>query len=160
MRCWCFVYVILLMELQVFSQEIVQGFLGENVILPCTYVEKLPDYTVFWRYKDEKTVYDINAGKPYLNKQDPQFINRTSFFPNEWQNGNFSLILTYLKASDSGVYSCALPAVDIIHSVELSVQVRPTSQTKADPKSNSSVSIGGNTVRLFLFLFIISSFLK
>ncbi|KAJ8004081.1 hypothetical protein DPEC_G00155080 [Dallia pectoralis] len=157
--CWCFIYMFLLMECRVFSQERIEGFQGENVTLPCTYNEtKMQVVTFFWRYNADTSVYDVIAGTIKLNSQYLQFKNRTWTVPKEWENGNFSLQLTNLTASDSGTYSCALPRAETNCVVKLSVRVRPTPKPKVDPGS-SSVSFSGNKVCLFLFLFITTLFL-
>ncbi|CAB1327695.1 unnamed protein product [Coregonus sp. 'balchen'] len=41
------------------------------------------------------------SGKADLKDQDRQFRDRTRMFPEEWAKGNFSLLLTDLKDSDS-----------------------------------------------------------
>uniref|UniRef100_A0A674ESW3 Immunoglobulin V-set domain-containing protein n=1 Tax=Salmo trutta TaxID=8032 RepID=A0A674ESW3_SALTR len=100
------------------------------------------EVTIFWRYKDDRNVYIIVSGKADLTDQDRQFRNRIRIFPEECANGNFSLLLTDLKDSDSGSYSCFIPTVNIHHQVELSVQEKPTPEPKIGPKS-SSVSLKG-----------------
>lgn len=153
-RCWLPVCVILLMELQVSSQERVEGFTRGEVILPCRY-NAMPteEVTIFWRYKDDLNVYNIVSGKADMTDQDRQFRNRIRIFPEEWANGDFSLLLTDLKDSDSGSYSCFIPTKDIHHQVELSVQEKPTPEPKVGPKS-SSVSIKGQNLSPFLFLLL------
>uniref|UniRef100_A0A4W5RBV8 Si:dkey-222p3.1 n=2 Tax=Hucho hucho TaxID=62062 RepID=A0A4W5RBV8_9TELE len=152
-RCWLPVCVILLMELQVSSQEIV-GFTRGKVILPCRY-NAMPtkEVNIFWRYKDDRNVYNIVSGKADLADQDRQFRDRTRIFPEEWANGNFSLLLTDLKDSDSGSYSCFIPTVNFIHQVKLFVQEKPTPEPEVGPKS-SSVSIRGQNLSPFLFLLL------
>ncbi|XP_021464028.2 CD276 antigen homolog isoform X1 [Oncorhynchus mykiss] len=152
MTCWLPVCVILLMALQDSSQERVEGFTRGKVILPCRY-NAMPakEVTIFWRYKDDRNVYNIVSGKSDLTDQDRQFRDRTRIFPEEWANGNFSLLLTDLKDSDSGSYSCFIPRVNILHQVELSVQEKPTPEV--GPKS-SSMSIKGQNLILFLFLLL------
>lgn len=105
------------------SQERVEGFTRGEVILPCRY-NAMPaeEVTIFWRYKDDLNVYNIVSGKADMTDQDRQFRNRIRIFPEEWANGDFSLLLTDLKDSDSGSYSCFIPTKDIHHQVELSVQ--------------------------------------
>ncbi|XP_038840743.1 CD276 antigen homolog isoform X2 [Salvelinus fontinalis] len=153
-RCWLPVCVILLMELQVSSQERVKGFTRGKVILPCRYnampTEKV---TMFWRYKDDRNVYNIVSGKADLTDQDRQFRDRIRIFPEEWANGNFSLLLTDLKDSDSGSYSCFIPTEDILRQVELSVQEKPTPEPEVGPKS-SSMSIRVENLSPFLFLLL------
>uniref|UniRef100_A0A673X9H4 Si:dkey-222p3.1 n=1 Tax=Salmo trutta TaxID=8032 RepID=A0A673X9H4_SALTR len=134
------------------SQERVEGFTRGEVILPCRYnVMPIKEVTIFWRYKDDRNVCNIVSGKADLTDQDRQFRNRIRIFPEEWSNGNFSLLLTDLKDSDSGSYSCFIPTVNILHQVELSVQEKPT--PKVGPKS-SSVSIKGQNLSPFLFLLL------
>uniref|UniRef100_A0A8C7GA51 Ig-like domain-containing protein n=1 Tax=Oncorhynchus kisutch TaxID=8019 RepID=A0A8C7GA51_ONCKI len=147
-RCWLPVCVILLIGPQVSSQVKVEGFKGDNVILPCTYIEKKEhkNVTIFWQTADDDTVYSIIDGKADLAKQYSQFINRTSMFSDEWTNGNFSLLLIDLHSTDSGSYSCFIPTEDILRQVELSVQGLFT--------TNSSVSLRGQNLSPFLFLLL------
>uniref|UniRef100_A0A8C7CBN3 Ig-like domain-containing protein n=1 Tax=Oncorhynchus kisutch TaxID=8019 RepID=A0A8C7CBN3_ONCKI len=135
-RCWLPVCVILLIGPQVSSQVKVEGFKGDNVILPCTYIEKaLKNVTIFGQTTDDVTVYSIIDGKADL-------ANMFS----EWTNGNFSLLLIDLNGTDSGSYSCFIPTEDILRQVELSVQGLFT--------TNSSVSLRGQNLSPFLFLLL------
>ncbi|XP_038840742.1 uncharacterized protein LOC120039380 [Salvelinus namaycush] len=146
-RCWLPVCVILLIGPQVSSQVNVEGFKGDNVILPCTYIEKaLKNLNIFWETADDVNVYSIIDGKADLAKQNSLFINRTSMFSDEWTKGNFSLLLTDLNDSDSGSYLCFIPTEDVLCQVELSVQEKPT--------QSSSVSLRGQNLSLFLFLLL------
>ncbi|XP_041715175.1 CD276 antigen homolog isoform X1 [Coregonus clupeaformis] len=152
--CWLPVCVILLMELQVSSQERVEGFTRGKVILPCRYnAMPIEEVTIFWRYKDDRNVYNIVSGKADLTDQDRQFRDRTRMFPEEWENGNFSLLLTDLKDIDSGSYSCFIPTMNILRQVEFSVQEKPTPEPKVDLRS-SSMSIRELNQSLFLFLLL------
>ncbi|XP_038854315.1 CD276 antigen-like isoform X1 [Salvelinus namaycush] len=150
-RCWLPVCVILLIGPQVSSQVNVEGFKGDNVILPCTYIEKaLKNVNIFWETADDVNVYSIIDGKADLAKQNSLFINRTSMFSDEWTKGNFSLLLTDLNDSDSGSYLCFIPTEDVLCQVELSVQEKPT----PEPTNSSSVSLRGQNLSPFLFLLL------
>ncbi|KAM9396910.1 uncharacterized protein ACWYII_032464 isoform 1-T1 [Salvelinus alpinus] len=150
-RCWLPVCVILLIGPQVSSQVNVEGFKGDNVILPCTYIEKaLKNLNIFWETADDVTVYSIIDGKADLSKQNSQFRDRTSMFSDEWTKGNFSLLLTDLKDSDSGSYLCFIPTGDVLCQVELSVQEKPT----PEPTNSSTVSLRGQNLSPFLFLLL------
>ncbi|CAB1327694.1 unnamed protein product, partial [Coregonus sp. 'balchen'] len=95
--------------------ERVEGFTRGKVILPCRYnVMPIEEVTIFWRYKDDRNVYNIVSGKADLTDQDRQFRDRTRMFPEEWAKGNFSLLLTDLKDSDSGSYSCFIQTMNIL----------------------------------------------
>ncbi|XP_014007759.2 uncharacterized protein isoform X1 [Salmo salar] len=150
-RCWLPVCVILLIGPQVSSQVKVEGFKGDNVILPCTYIEKaLTNVTIFWEKGDDANVYSIIDGKADLAQQYSQFINRTHMFSNEWTNGNFSLLLIDLNGRDSGIYSCFIQTVNIHLEVDLSVQEKPT----PEPTNGSSMSPRGQNLSPFLFLLL------
>uniref|UniRef100_A0A4W5QJJ1 Ig-like domain-containing protein n=1 Tax=Hucho hucho TaxID=62062 RepID=A0A4W5QJJ1_9TELE len=161
-RCWLPFCVILLIGPQVSSQVNVEGsqvnvegFKGDYVILPCTYIKKaLQNVNFFWEYADDASVYKIIDGKSNLTDQDRQFRDRTRIFPEELANGNFSLLLTDLKDSDSGSYSCFIPTESIHRQVNLSVQEKPT----PEPTNSSSVSLRGQNLSPFLFLLLSQMF--
>ncbi|XP_037390547.1 CD276 antigen-like isoform X2 [Pygocentrus nattereri] len=123
MRC-CLPLVFLLLIQKVSLLEI-EGFVGDTVILPCLSSGKeLPNkVTVFWRFRDSGTVYDIFDSRASLDEQDVPFRGRVDSFPDEWTKGNFSIKLSRLKKTDGGMYTCFIPGVNIQTTIYLIVNV-------------------------------------
>ncbi|KAI4901968.1 hypothetical protein NFI96_032800, partial [Prochilodus magdalenae] len=85
--------------------------LGGSVMLPC-YVEApipLDELKVEWKRTDSETfVHLFQDGESRPESQDPAYSGRASFFTEEVQRGNFSLLLTKLTTKDAGVYRCSV----------------------------------------------------
>ncbi|XDV22140.1 hypothetical protein PO909_027099, partial [Leuciscus waleckii] len=108
-------------------QETVEAVIGGSVLLPCSSTEhdhKLQDINVFWRHNGE-IVCDIIPSSRSLEKQDPEYKNRTETFPEEYERGNFSIKLHKLIYADAGEYTCLIshsseqPTVQLIIMVSL-----------------------------------------
>ncbi|KAK7127100.1 hypothetical protein R3I94_018325 [Phoxinus phoxinus] len=100
--------LVCLLITEVSLQKSVEGFIGGSAFLPCSSEERqleLEDITVLWRH-NRHSVCDINKGKVSVEAQNPAFKNRTETFPEEYLNGNFSLILNNLQHTDAGKYMC------------------------------------------------------
>uniref|UniRef100_A0AAR2L6B5 Ig-like domain-containing protein n=1 Tax=Pygocentrus nattereri TaxID=42514 RepID=A0AAR2L6B5_PYGNA len=121
LRC-CLPLVFLLLMQKVSLLEI-EGFVGDTVILPCLISGKaLPNkVTVFWRFRDSSTVYNIVDSRASLDEQDAPFTGRVDSFPDEWIKGNFSIKLSAVKKTDGGMYTCFIPEVNIQTTVYLIV---------------------------------------
>uniref|UniRef100_A0A8B9JJV2 Ig-like domain-containing protein n=1 Tax=Astyanax mexicanus TaxID=7994 RepID=A0A8B9JJV2_ASTMX len=94
----------------VVSSEMAVAVEGGNVTLPCVYsgnVPKSEEMDVFWRYND-RNVYSIFKGKVSATGQDPEYKGRTESYPEAYGQGNFSIKLSNVKASDKGEYKCIL----------------------------------------------------
>ncbi|KAI4874924.1 hypothetical protein NFI96_021649, partial [Prochilodus magdalenae] len=85
--------------------------LGGTVMLPC-YVEApipLDELKVEWRRAGSETlVHLFQDGESRPESQDLTYSGRASFFTEEVQRGNFSLLLTNLTTKDAGVYRCSV----------------------------------------------------
>ncbi|XP_037399831.1 butyrophilin subfamily 2 member A2-like [Pygocentrus nattereri] len=83
--------------------------LGGSVMLPC-YVETpipLEELEVEWKRADsEALVHLFQDGESRPEAQDQAYSGRASFFTEEVERGNFSLLLTNLTTKDAGVYNC------------------------------------------------------
>ncbi|XP_036427739.1 butyrophilin-like protein 2 [Colossoma macropomum] len=83
--------------------------LGGSVMLPC-YVETpipLEKLEVEWKRTDSETlVHLFQDGESQPETQDQAYSGRASFFTEEVECGNFSLLLTNLTTKDAGVYNC------------------------------------------------------
>ncbi|KAF4093406.1 hypothetical protein AMELA_G00001720, partial [Ameiurus melas] len=101
----------------------VEGFIGESVILKCSFGHK--PKTVFWRYNDSRTVCNIIDGKADFDDQDTVYKGRVTISQSEIEKGNFSIMLSDVKESDSGLYTCTTPNIKTL-TLELTVKARRT----------------------------------
>ncbi len=96
------------MSLQSQTEEHI-GVVGGSVILPCLYKERVlkpQEMNVFWRFNDDKIVYDIENGNFSTKDQDVLFKGRIESVSSQYGNGDFSIRLKHLKLTDSGSFSC------------------------------------------------------
>ncbi|KAI4882381.1 hypothetical protein NFI96_030199, partial [Prochilodus magdalenae] len=123
---WVLVLLLLLdkVSLSASLQEI-QAFVGESIILPCSNPALRGKPTVFWRYRDSGTVYDIIRSRELLDEQEEWFRGRVESFPDEWANGDFSIELIDVRKSDGGPYTCFIPAISEETRIVLTVKERP-----------------------------------
>ncbi|KAI5606679.1 hypothetical protein C0J50_9989 [Silurus asotus] len=101
----------------------VEGFEGDTVILPCLIKQK--PVTVFWRFKETRTMCDIINGKADFDEQDSAFKNRVGIFSSEIPLGNFSIKLSRVINTDEGLYTCHAPEEDYRQEVQLMVKEKP-----------------------------------
>ncbi|XP_053085349.1 CD276 antigen homolog isoform X2 [Pangasianodon hypophthalmus] len=118
---WFFSFTFLLLIHKVSVQSVpVEGIIGQTVILPCKLKQK--PQTVFWRYRDDRTVCDFLGGEADFDEQDPAYKDRVEIFPSEIEKGNFSIMLSNVKKSDEGTYTCIATNLTPL-TVELTVKV-------------------------------------
>ncbi|XP_072409715.1 uncharacterized protein [Chiloscyllium punctatum] len=88
----------------------VSGFLGEQVVLPCTYKGNGPvsHLWVIWKTPKMETLYEFLDGSDDLSKPDSQFENRTDLFKDQLERGNWSVLISDLRESDQGEYYCQI----------------------------------------------------
>ncbi|XP_053170770.1 programmed cell death 1 ligand 1-like [Scomber japonicus] len=101
--------LVLVPQVSVSSETVVQAYIKDNVLLPCSYDGTLSDsdsVTVSWRDKDDKNVLDIKKNSPDVEEQHENFKNRVKSFSDQYMKGNFSIILQDVKQEDAGVYEC------------------------------------------------------
>ncbi|MCJ8747582.1 hypothetical protein PDJAM_G00155190 [Pangasius djambal] len=102
------------------SVHVVDAILGETIILPCT--SNQSTWTVYWRYSDSKTVFDIIKGEVKFDEQDPVYKGRVGCFPLEFAKGNFSIKLSNVKQSYQGIYTCNFPSTLTPHTIQLNIK--------------------------------------
>ncbi|XP_037400305.1 uncharacterized protein LOC108431367 isoform X2 [Pygocentrus nattereri] len=82
-----------------------------SVILPC-YVEAplpLEELEVEWKRTDSETLVHLFQDRESRPEaQDQAYSGRASFFTEEVERGNFSLLLTNLTTKDAGIYNCSV----------------------------------------------------
>ncbi|KAL6462014.1 hypothetical protein MHYP_G00301590 [Metynnis hypsauchen] len=120
----CCLPVVFLLLVQKVSLQDVQAVVGDAVILPCSSSDKAlqDELTVFWRFKDTISVYDIEDGRAKFDEQAASYKNRVESFPAEWTNGNFSIKLSDVRKTDGGLYTCFLPTINAQMKVQLTVK--------------------------------------
>ncbi|XP_059425948.1 CD276 antigen homolog [Carassius carassius] len=127
----CFLPVFLFIN-GVSLQQIVEGFIGDSAVLPCSSEEpliRIQDIDVHWRIKYTQTVYDIINGQVSVEGQDPEYKNRVESFPEEYLRGIFSIKLNNLQHTDAGVYQCYINMREsVIRSVDLLIKERTRRQ--------------------------------
>ncbi|KAL7831408.1 hypothetical protein SRHO_G00309110 [Serrasalmus rhombeus] len=104
-----------------------EAVVGQNITLPCSNTDEALQsrVTVFWRFGDSRTVYDIIDSRASFDEQDASFIGRVESFPAEWMKGNFSISLSNVQKADGGPYTCFIPAINKQTRVQLIVKDFP-----------------------------------
>ncbi|KAF4093399.1 hypothetical protein AMELA_G00001620 [Ameiurus melas] len=129
-RSWIFCFTFLLLIHTVSVQHVpVEGFTGGTVFLPCSFGQK--QQTVFWRYGDRGVVCDVLGGEADFDDQDPVYKDRVKIIQSEIEKGDFSITLSNLKESDSGLYTCTAPNIKT-RTLELTVKERVWLSSRTD----------------------------
>ncbi|XP_030604453.1 T-lymphocyte activation antigen CD80-like [Archocentrus centrarchus] len=106
------------------SQSVRNGYVGDDVLLPCIYPGQLPDkVNAFWRDKDDRVVLDIINGRE--DKTDPKFKGRVFSYPDQYKKGNLSILIKDLRADDAGSYDCHIPRMDYESRLTLRLTEKP-----------------------------------
>ncbi|XP_071335709.1 V-set domain-containing T-cell activation inhibitor 1-like [Trachinotus anak] len=125
------VWVMLAFAAQTVSCQLkVQGFVGEDVLLPCNYpgVNLLPEkLNITWRNQGDHVVLGFD-GVQNITAQHQKFRGRVASFPDLYRQGNFSIVLRNVQQVDSGVYECHM-VVDFRQRVHLGVSGKPGEAT-------------------------------
>ncbi|KAG7315433.1 hypothetical protein KOW79_021521 [Hemibagrus wyckioides] len=142
-RCILFFLVQLLTyNVLVQNNEIRTAKVGDKVILSCSINPTGVVGDVIWKYEEEKVVVDIISGKEDFNDQSPEYRGRVKTFTTEIAKGNFSIQLSNLTRTDSGIYTCYAPKP--VQRVELRVTEKKINPKNGDiRKSASSVFLLG-----------------
>lgn len=97
--------------------------LGEDVLLSCeltvaptsttttTTTTTTGGVELLWtKANTSGVVYEYQNGAPELKDQNPQFDGRVHVVKTEVEKGNGSLLITAVRNTDAGVYTCTLSA--------------------------------------------------
>ncbi|XP_059399776.1 CD276 antigen homolog [Carassius carassius] len=143
-RCWLIYLILHLIDKGSLQDTLeIEGVVGDSVILPCSYQERVlnPDErNVFWRYNTYKKVYNIEKGKPITGDQDAVFKDRIESFPSEYKNGNFSIRLNHLNFTDNGEYFCYISKVKQQDKLRLTVRAPLSTLSPPKPTTHSRSS--------------------
>ncbi|XP_069827204.1 HERV-H LTR-associating protein 2 [Dendropsophus ebraccatus] len=88
-----------------FIHGAIWGEQNKDVVLPCSFIPE-GEEVIHWTTKDGKIVHSYYKSAEQLQKQDKDYIGRTSLILNEIRNGNASLQIRGLKKSDENTYKC------------------------------------------------------
>ncbi|KAK2857235.1 hypothetical protein Q5P01_005970 [Channa striata] len=123
------------------------GDIGGDVLLSCVYREEdLPNkVSAFWRDKDDNVVLDIKNNVPETSWQNPKFRDRVTSFPDLYKAGNFSIVLSNLQKSDSGVYQCDVQPVGFTRKVTLSVSDKYAVKVSTPPTVTTTTAAAVNS---------------
>ncbi|CAJ1087432.1 ICOS ligand-like isoform X2 [Xyrichtys novacula] len=114
---------------RVSCQRILSAQTGGSVLLPCIYsgAEPLPETaSVFWRDNNNSVVVDITRRNPDISNQNPKYKGRVISFQEQFQVGNFSILLKDLTEADNSSYECNIPKVDFVQRLFLKVSGQRT----------------------------------
>ncbi|XP_041032721.1 matrix remodeling-associated protein 8-like isoform X1 [Carcharodon carcharias] len=99
-----------IIHLSVTGDWSVSGFLGEQIVLPCSYKGNVPvsDLQVIWGISRSEILHKFVDGNDDLTEQDPRFRNRTKLFKDQLEQGNWSILISDLRKSDKKMYECQI----------------------------------------------------
>ncbi|KAM7365861.1 hypothetical protein PAMP_016754 [Pampus punctatissimus] len=91
----------------------VKGYIGDTVLLPCSYTSPVPQtFIISWRDKDDTNVLDIKDNVINSETQSARFKGRVTSFPSVYMRGNFSILLRDVQQADAGIYGCHIRIAD------------------------------------------------
>ncbi|XP_037830299.1 uncharacterized protein LOC108228561 isoform X4 [Kryptolebias marmoratus] len=101
----------------------IEGYLGEDITLPCIYSKPLPNvFNVHWTdTRNDLTLLDIKNNNSDVKSQDEKYKGRVESFQESFKDGNFSIILKKLRQDDADTYECTIPEVFLKKKVTLKV---------------------------------------
>ncbi|XP_048476541.1 CD276 antigen homolog [Rhincodon typus] len=131
----------------------VSGFVGEQVVLPCTYSGNVSvsDLQIIWGTPKCESLHKFVNGSDDLREQDPRFRNRTNLFKDQLEKGNWSVMISDLRETDQDEYECQIYSRmgdrfrwEEVVSVQLSVtEQAPTPGPNTPVPGDSPVLVSG-----------------
>lgn len=77
---------------------------------------------VSWKEdKNNNVVLDIKNHKEDTTHQHKKYKGRVSSFPQEYNSGNFSIVMKNLQENDNGTYECHISSEHYLQRVDLKV---------------------------------------
>uniref|UniRef100_A0A8C3B792 HERV-H LTR-associating 2 n=1 Tax=Cairina moschata TaxID=8855 RepID=A0A8C3B792_CAIMO len=107
------------------EKETVTGLFAKDVILPCPFPPG-DDEVIYWK-KAENDVHSYYYRRDYLERQHPNYRNRTHLFHEHIPHGNASLKLSNLTLTDEGLYLCYVGTQQTKTEVEVELHVQVAS---------------------------------
>ncbi|XP_056429999.1 V-set domain-containing T-cell activation inhibitor 1-like [Hyla sarda] len=128
-----------------YSNIIVFGNVGEEVILPCTieYKEEFSYKLLFVRWKTKDIfVQHFYYGNFQEKHQNKIFKGRTQLFFEEFPKGNLSLLLNGTQKFDAGIYECFAFLSKVTYTKKIELVVRDKQNGFTNESSIVQVSFG------------------
>lgn len=127
-----------------YSNTVVYGNIGEDVILPCIveYREEFSYNNLFIRWKTKDFYVHFFYGNYQEQHQNEVFKGRTQLFYTELPKGNVSLILNNIQDSDAGIYECLVTILKYTYTFKTELVVQDKMYAFTNESSVLKTSFG------------------
>lgn len=105
------------------EKETVTGLFAKDVILPCPFPPG-DDEVIYWKKAENDVHSYYYYRRDYLERQHPNYRNRTHLFHEHIPHGNASLKLSNLTLTDEGLYLCYVGTQQTKTEVEVELHVQ------------------------------------